>query len=1482
MFGLLGERYESPQQRGRVFERLMGYAFERHPDVYGPARFKAVWRWMDWPDREAHGYGPDLGIDLVAEQTEAWGGGLCAIQTKFFAESHKIAKGDVDTFLSTSSAAIFSARILVVTSELNAHAQTVVSKTSPRCEVVSRADIESWPVDWSEFLNAPERLAFRPVCYDPHPYQSEAVQKVVSGFADNDRGKLILPCGTGKSVVALWIAEQVAGVGGRVLYLVPSIALMGQTMREWSRQADPRIPHRYIGICSDTRAGRSDEDADMAELAMPVTTDPERIAGTLKEVHPEAMTAVFCTYQSLELVAAAQDKGAPAFDLAICDEAHRTTGIQESTDLSVFTLIHDSASVLADKRLYMTATPRLYTNQVKSKAREHARDLDVYSMDDEDVYGPELFRMGFGEAVDGGYLTDYRVLVIAVAEHEMLHNIEMIGVGEGLPAVTIDEAVRFVGCWDALADPTTRSAQDRVTGAVHERFAARRAIAFTNTIKNSMKVERYWEPITEVIAPARRGGVELLDCAIRHVDGSRNALNRANTIAWLQQGSPDECRIVTNAKCLTEGVDVPALDAVLFLEPKRSQVDVVQAVGRVMRRSEGKECGYVVLPVVVPDGANLADDSVLSGSDFKQVWNVLKALRSHDDRLDVAVNTADLTGRLPVTILTSGVCDKCGSSSCDGGDDCPERLRVTEVIQGTLPFENAIASKLVGACGDRQYWDRWGKEVAKITKTITARVRSVIDHNDELAKRFAEFTEQMETTIGGSLPSGDLAVMVAQHVVTMPVFDALFAGSDFADRNPISKALNELLGEFKDHDVRLADDTTNLDRFYANVRVRLEGARDSDARIKIMLEVYESFFAEAMPREVQSLGIVYTPLELVDFVLRSVDAVLRQEFGRGLSAQDVHILDPFTGTGTFIHRLLTQNNSAGEPLIADEDVERKFCNTHHPTMPGGSVQEIHANELVLLAYYLAALKIEEGYRDRTGHYQPFSGIVLTDTFQHDPSTLPGTGAISYNTARAQQQHDLPIRVIVGNPPWSAGQKSSGDDNPRREYPHVEQRVRDTYGMRHREVTRKAAGGNSAGNLYVQAIRWASDRINHPGGADQPGVIAFVHPNSVCNATSLAGMRATLRDEFTDIYVVNLLGDAMKSDEEREKEGQVVFGIDIRVKSDGTTSEIRKGTGSRNGVQITVLVRNPGKDPSEPATLHYAQVPEYSTLKQKFDWLDTLGDVTNPALETVPINDAHDWVNISDGTFNDLLPVCDSGRTQYVAVEAHASGVKTNCDTYVYSFSKDGLAAKVNDLIDAYNDAYTLHHDLGMTLEECTENTDLAIIKWTDTLKGSLKKGEVIEFEESRIREVLYRPFTKLWLYEDDRILSSVKTVSAMFPRDATHTHTHTHISSAAQPTGHGSPFSQPTAYSTSTTSTGAAAPSHDSDPGLGDVEHDVSSHGIEDSSRPGDDRGITPDAGDPQNQTLKRGGGGGGVWGGTQQRPFGGAAAKRLFGRRAN
>ncbi len=1390
----------------------MKAALEKHPGEYGPARFKRVWMWGDWPERAGRGFlAQDTGIDLVAEQTEAHGGGLCAIQCKFYADKHKVPTPDISSFLASSGTADFRSRILFVTGDITGPAWTKIKKASPRCEVITAPHLKGWPVRWLEFLDEPDSLSFDSIRYEPYPFQSTAIEKVEEGFETSDRGKLILPCGTGKSVVSLWIAERIVGLGGKVLYLVPSIALMGQTMREWARQRNPGISHRYIGICSDIRAGRASEDVDLSELAMPVSTDPERIRQQLGHSSDHEMTVVFCTYQSLPLVSEAQSTGGGVdFDLAICDEAHRTTGVHHRGDTSGsgFRLIHEEDKVVARRRLFMTATPRIYTRRARRQVAEVGGDYGVYSMHDTSVFGSEFFRMDFADAIEAGHLTDYKVVVIAVDEVLAGELHSQIQVTKG-PRLKVDDVVRLAGCWDALADPTTRTTSGRVTGAADPRHAASRAIAFTNTIATSKRVAHWWNPVVRTAGGYPSAGdpmSDLLDCSVEHMDGKMNAYQRAELIDWLQEGGNEgQCRIVTNAKVLTEGVDVPALDAILFIEPKRSQVDVVQAVGRVMRRSEGKETGYVVIPVIVPEGAGLSDDAFLNSSGFKQVWSVLKALRSHDGRADVWINTADLGAAIPLDVIVVGdICQMCGERACSGDDGCPALAE--DFIQGKLPFpwQNAVASKLVEKCGDRQYWDRWAERVSEISDRIEVLIRVGIGADPDLKKAFERFLVDMRRAVGGHVTTGALTTMVAHHVVTLPVFDSLFSETGFADRNPVSKALNELLGEFKTAGYRLSDETAELDRFYRSVARRVDAAANSDARLTVMLDVYQSFFRKAMPRQVKQLGITYTPVELVDFMLRSIDAVCRQEFGRGMTASDVHILDPFTGTGTFINRLITQKNSDGKYLIRDEDLERKFTGAG----AAAGAPEIHANEIVLLAYYLAAVKIEEGYDERRGAHQPFEGIVLTDTFElnSDDKRLPGTTSLRSNSARTRRQNSLPIRVIVANPPWSAGQKDAGDDNPNVAHPDIEARVKDTYGRRYSEVTGRKPGGSAYGNLYIEAFRWASDRLGTSDGTKdlEPGVLAFVHPNSLATGTSLAGMRATLRDEFTCIYVVNLRGDAYKSGEEFRREGAKLF-----------------GGGSRNGVQVTVLVRNPEKDRTDPGVLRYAEVPEYSSLEQKFAWLARLGDVTSEQFETVRVNKRHDWVNLTDGTFERLLPVCSTKTNDNAAVRVHASGVKTNCDVYVYSFSRDTLIEKINRFIDEYEYVRDRVKHGEWTHERATLHTNLEAIKWTDTLRQSLKRDEEITYDESRIREILYRPFTKIWLYEDSRILSRVKTVSSLFSRADAPPPPPT-SSSPHQTTGLSSESSPPTTSATS------ARPEPTSRRGLsqGDLDHEGSTASV--------------------------------------------------------
>ncbi|MCY4422571.1 MAG: DEAD/DEAH box helicase family protein [Acidimicrobiaceae bacterium] len=1397
VFKALRQTSDSPQERGRIFERVMRTALERNPQYSD--RFKRVWLWTDWPQRIKLGYGVDSGVDLVAEEV---GGRVCAIQCKLYAPGATVPSSDINSFLAEAGKEPFTSSLLVTTGRLTAQSWNKVERATKRCEVLSGYELDRWPVRWAECFEDPSSVEFGERA-EPRRDQVEALESIAKGFDVHPRGQVHMPCGTGKSLVALWAAEQQVGRGGRVLYLVPSIALMAQTMRVWA--ANRALPHRYSATCSDVTAGRraSATKSDHAELLSPPSTDREQIAKTLQSpLSGQAMHVWFCTYQSVPVLSQALSESVPEveFDLIVCDEAHRTTGIgaaAKDAHASAFMMVHSDEHIGAAKRLYQTATPRVFTERQRRKIEERAGEGlgaggNSYSMDDESVFGPVFYEMSFVEAIERELVSDYRVLVVGVNEREAA----MHGAGRRVTEITAsdrarkakvdsDYATKLLGCWDAMATPQSRV---RIGGTVAGEVPAgsehrhlRTAIAFTNTVRSSQACSedayfadeglegRLWESIAGDVRAANPGRT-YLGIEVDHVDGTTRAVARSEALASLERQSrdttgPPRCRVISNAQLFTEGVDVPALDAVVFLEPRRSPVQVTQAVGRAMRKAEGKDFGYVVIPVIVPEGSKMTDSEVLDGSDFKTVWEVVRALRSHDERVDYWVNDPRVGS--PIIIQPNR-------------PDDPEVLTDSDLAeQGDLQLqfvrrlEDAVASKVVEECGDRQMWPTWGQRAADVCVRVERRMAGLIAE-PSCGAAFDMFVAAMREAVGAQLTAAEAQQMVAHHVVTIPVFDHLFAESRFAARNPISRAINSFLDALA---AAHAASTTNpeassadrvfgellapLARSYRTMQRMLESTHTSAEKVDLLRQIYEGFFAYAMKETVARLGIVYTPVEIVDFMLRSADAVCRKHFGHGVTAESVHVLDPFAGTGTFLHRLLTGCRSSGDPLVGEADLLRKFagdCRHGQPAACDGegshaecSPPEIHANEIVLLAYYIAALKIEAGAAERGvgTEYRRYRGIVFGDTYGSGvrQDSIPG---FDDNSARARAQSRLPIRVIVANPPWSAGQRSSGDDNPRPEHPEIEQRIRDTYGRRHKEITGRGAGPSS-GNLYVEAFRWACDRLDAPAGdRSRPGIVALVHPNSLSNAPSLIGMRAALREEFSDIYVVNLLGDAMKSGDEYRREGDKVF-----------------GQGSRNGVQITVLVRDPADVLAQTARLHYATVPEHSTLEAKFGWLADIGDVTSDRFTRVPVNDAHDWVNLTDGSFEDLLPVCAVGpipQRGNTVISDHARGLATSCDAYVYAFSYDRLAAKVSALIDAYGHA---GHRLaqGASFEDATRNDELETIKWTHTLKQSLRKGEDIVFDESRIREVLYRPFTKIWLYEDHRILSQAKATAELFRAD---------------------------------------------------------------------------------------------------------------------
>jgi len=1293
---------DSEAQKGRLFERLMKKYFTTDP-LYRE-RFTDVRLWSEWAARQQGFDGADTGVDLVAAERS---GGYCAIQCKCYAAGTRIAKSHLDSFISASAREPFTARIVVDTGDdWGPNARKTIERLTPPCAVVRFGDLASRPFDWPDLVREdPEKLAFRDEPFSLRPHQQAAFDDVMTGFENRDRGKLVMACGTGKTFTALRIAEHIAGIGGRVLYLVPSISLFSQSMREWATQRE--IAHRYVGICSDTRAGKRDEDASLQELEIPVTTDPVKISETLREANAESMTAVFCTYHSLGLVEQAQDKGAPAFDLVLCDEAHRTTGVERpGDDTSPFVLVHDGARIRADKRLYMTATPRLYTEGAKAKAARH--DIDVFSMDDADTYGPEFHCLPFSRAVDRNLLSDYKVVVFALSEQHVDAALQA-HLATSDSEINITDAAKIVGCWQALQNPGNRN------GSGH---CLSRAIAFTNTIAASRRLERHWADIVghaiERFPEDRREGS--FRCEVRHVDGQHHALDRKARIEWLEGSSENACHILSNARCLSEGIDVPALDAVLFMSPRSSQVDIVQAVGRAMRKAPDKEYGYIVLPIAVPAGvppSRALDDN----ERFATLWNVLRALRSHDDRLDAEINQIDLNKKPIERIIFSGE----GYGEVSGTADLP-------FPPMKLPPE-ALFAKVVDKCGDRKYWETWAKDVADIFKRLVDRIDRLLANadNDALREWFEAFHGELTVSINESITRDNAVEMMAQHILTCPVFEALFEHYDFAGANPVARALDSLRRDFGEFG--LENEVRDMDGFYESVRMRARGLDNSEARQRVLMELYEKFFATALKKDAERLGIVYTPAEVVDFILHSADRALREEFGSSLSDEGVHILDPFSGTGIFLVRLLQSS------LIQNEDIERKYR------------AELHANEIVLLAYYIAAVHIEEAFHGRLGldsEYRPFEGIVLTDTFNlyTDRTGFPREW-LPANSERAERQQKLPIQVIVGNPPWSAGQRSSADDNPNVDYPELEQRVADTYAARSTATLK-----NSLYDTYKMAIRWASDRIG------ERGVVAFVTNGSWIDGNVDAGVRACLAEEFSSIWVLNLRGNQRTQGERSRQEGGKVF-----------------GQGSRAPVAITILVRNPDAS-HDGCRILYRDVGDYLKREEKLLIVREAGSISGIEdwREIVP-DHRHDWIGQRSAAFQKLYPVgskdVKAGRGGDAVFALFSNGYKTGKDAYFYNFSYDLCAKNARLATEDYLGALRVMEKPAEYRIDKAVQIHSSNLRWDRELKNNLKRKRRVTYSDEKIRKVQYRPFVKQHCYVDHVFAQAKGRMDVAFPTEDT-------------------------------------------------------------------------------------------------------------------
>lgn len=1296
----IDDNLENQRDRGTAFEKMV-VAYLKNEPTYKQT-YADVWMLNEVPEE----YGipkRDLGVDIVARD---YAGNLTAIQAKYY--RGKVGKDTINSFVAEMGKDYYSAGMLVSsTDDWNRNAEAALENNTKPITRIGLSQLRRAHFDWQKFSFAKENDLKIKKEKKLRYYQEDAINNSLKYFKEYDRGKLIMAPGTGKTFTSLKITEALMEDQGKktfnVLYLVPSIQLLSQTLFNWNNDVSEDIHMTSFSVVSDRKANqkksKNDDDLGAKDIGFEPTTNVTELMNNYNQIKSlklgKNMNVVFSTYQSIDVLHKAQEEGYPEFDLIIADEAHRTTGATKLGEDSAFTEVHSNKNIKSKLRLYQTATPKIYDQNAKRKAEENS--IVVSSMDDTDKYGEEIYRLGFGEAVSRGFLTDYKVTVLAVSESYINKDMQRVMAADN--QLNVGDIGNIIGVWNAMVKRNGITGE--ITGA-----PMKRAIAFTDSIKHSKILSDEFESVVNEYLDTR--STESFSVDVKHVDGNLNALQKEEALDWLADDDIEDnhARVLSNVKFLTEGIDVPNLDAIIFFSPKKSQVDIVQAVGRIMRRAEGKEYGYIILPIVVADGVD-PKDALDNDKKYKQVWQVLNALRSTDERFDAEVNHLDLNKKKDGRINFTGVNSSPANDVTESNGKEVEENKKPEQLELPLNWkemQNAFYGKVVQKVGDRRYLEDWSKDVADIAKMYIRRINDLIDSNDGAKIAFDKFLDSLHHNINDSIDKDNAVQMLAQHLITEPIFDALFGDYDFVKNNVVSKSLNDIITTLKVFGFEKEQE--QLKPFYESVKLRASGIDNAEGKQRLIVTLYDKFFSTGFKDTTEQLGIVFTPVEVVDFIVHSVDDALQKYFGKRLADKGVHILDPFTGTGTFITRTLEYlKQQMDDGQITFDDILRKY------------LHELHANEIVLLSYYIAAINIEAVFDEVNGPdrgYKPFDGIVLTDTFEStERQNSFMDELLGQNNERLKKQQEQPITAIISNPPYSVGQGNANDNNQNMHYPQLEKRIEQTY-----VENSKSSLNKSSYDSYIKAFRWATDRIG-----DQ-GVIGFVTNGSYLDSNSTDGLRASLYSEFNHLYIFNLRGNARTQGEQRRKEKDNVF-----------------GQGTRTPIAISILV----KDGSNKHEIFYHDIGDYLSRKQKLKLIESANDTQEIEWSQIKPDANNDWLNQRDPHYQTYPSLVGEENSPFLN---NAVGISTNRDIWVSGFSKQAVLENSKRLIDNYNAEVLKNGGQGKK----STMRDSKKIKWSAGLDNQFKKGTKLNFEPQSMRLEMYRPFTKKWLMYDRNIV----------------------------------------------------------------------------------------------------------------------------------
>lgn len=1323
------------RHKGSLFEKISKQFLLEHDSAN---EYESIELWGDW---ELRGNKGDRGIDMVITTTSKE---YIAVQCKFHQNS--ISLNDISTFLSQLQAGVgevrFKKGIIISTSKLTSTALEEIEQirstgTGIDIDEITEEDFIYSRIDWEKF-DPMQTQSELPLCdkKSPRPHQTEAINATKEYFSSpkNTRGKLIMACGTGKTYTSLKIMEALEPK--ITLFLAPSIALLSQTFREYAQEKSE--PFYASIVCSDDKVGKSknegNDDINFSELPLKPSTRLEDILSVHKKAQKENKRfIIFSTYQSALRIKEAQEAGLNGIDLIICDEAHRTVGAMYSSnerdDKNAFTLCHSDKNIKAKKRLYMTATPKVYSENSKAKAKES--DNAIYSMDDAEIFGGEIYTLNFSKAIALDLLTDYKVIILAVRKENLsgvtnsvnkkISQLEAKGTKLDKKLINNEFVCKIIGTHKGLAKQDLivldeKNKEDHNLQHQYDTAPSQRAINFCKSISTSKNIRDSFKTIMECYdEELKKKSFKNLKISIDHIDGSMNCKDRLEKLEELNQFQPNTCKVLSNARCLSEGVDVPALDSIVFFDGKSAMVDIIQAVGRVMRKAKNKKRGYIILPIALEESEIKNLDEAVNNTNFKNIWKVIKALRSHDPSL---VDEATFKEKIKIF------------GSDDGKKQNDEKTLFDAILLQDLA--DAVYNVMPTKLGDRNYWENFTKKTGNIARTLNNRLKMIFDKNPEF---FHGFLDSLRENIHQSIREDEALDMITSHIITKPIFDALFGDNI---KNPIAKALDKMV--LKLSDLGLEGETKDLKNLYESVKTEATHAKSQKSQQELIKNLYNTFFKVAFKKQSEKLGIVYTPIEVVDFILRATNGILKKHFKTDFNDQSITIFDPFTGTGSFIARLLSKENA----LISDEALKEKFQ------------KGLFAFDIVLLSYYIALINITQAAQNRDSSLKNFKNIVLTDSLDYleektNKGALPLYEDLKENKDIKDTLAGQNIRVIIGNPPYSAGAKSENDNNQNLSHPKLEKLVYETYG---KNSTAKA--GKTTRDALIQSMRMASDVVK------DKGVVGFVVNGSFIDSKSADGFRKCVAQEFSRLYVLNLRGNARTSGETFKKEGGKIF-----------------DSGSRATIAVIFFV----KDSSAPDnTIFYYEVEDYLKREAKLNLLAGFENLDFVPFKEITPNDKGDWINQRNEEFEKLIPLKRDKKLQNPSVfDINSLGVVSGRDPWVYNFFPDALMQNVQKCIDTYNadlKRFNAHFreafkqrtkgvksaDRYKHLNDQEITTDKTKIAWTDGLKTNLIKNKNLqESHEKHIRLALYRPFNKQWLYWDKDWINRQGEFSKIFP-----------------------------------------------------------------------------------------------------------------------